>query len=398
MIAYFDCFSGIAGDMTVAALLDAGLDWETLRSELHKLPLDGYEIQRSTVTRIAISATHFRVVTPDPPSSHGGHSHHGRHLSDIEAMISGSELAQAVKDNALAIFRKLGAAESHVHGVPVESIHFHEVGAVDSIVDIVGACIGFHTLGIDEIHASALPVGRGMVKTAHGLMPIPAPATAELCKGIPTYPVDVEGEFVTPTGAAILATLAKSFGAPPAISASRIGYGAGTKNFGERPNLLRVTLADEAKRPYWASERLCMLETNIDDMNPQIYEDVMERCFELGAMDVTFTPIQMKKNRPAVTVSVLCDESKRDDLLNALFVHTSSLGVRVGIVERVSLPREIVDGQTPFGVVKVKVARLPGGGKKVHAEYESAKAVASESGASLLEVMRAAEEAWKVGR
>ncbi|HEY3413688.1 MAG TPA: nickel pincer cofactor biosynthesis protein LarC [Armatimonadota bacterium] len=387
MVAYFDCFSGIAGDMTVAALLDAGLDWDALRAALAQLPLDGYELRRSTVSRSAISATHFDVVI-DAETAH----QHGRHLADIEAMIVASGLPQPVQDHAKAIFRRLGDAEAHVHGAPIETIHFHEVGAVDSIIDIVGTCVGLHLLGITRILASPLPVGHGMVRTAHGLMPIPAPATAELCKGIPTYPVDVEGELVTPTGAAILATLADGFGPPPPLAATAVGYGAGTKDFGERPNLLRVTLADDAPAAGWISEQLTLLETNIDDMNPQIYEDIMDRCFAAGALDVTLTPIQMKKNRPAVTLAILCEPGKKDALLDTLFRRTTSLGIRVSQVERLSLPREIIDVQTEFGAVKVKVAHLPGGGRKAHAEYESAKAVANESGANLLEVMRAAEE------
>jgi uncharacterized protein (TIGR00299 family) protein len=394
MIAYFDCFSGIAGDMTVAALLDAGLNWDALRAELGKLPLDGYEIERTTVTRSAISATYFRVVTTDKPSSHSAH-HHGRHLSDIETMIAGGALPQTVRDNAIAIFRKLGEAEAHVHGVPIESIHFHEVGAVDSIVDIVGACIGFHEMGISQVYASPLPVGRGMVKTAHGLMPVPAPATAALCAGIPTYPVDVAGELVTPTGAAILATLAKSFGPPPPMSSTRIGYGAGTKDFGERPNLLRITLAAEESQTGSVTEQLLLLETNIDDMNPQVYDDVMRKCFDAGALDVTFTPVQMKKNRPAVTLSVLCDASRREEVLQTLFRHTTTLGIRVSAVERVSLAREIVQVETEFGTVTVKAGIVDADYTKVHAEYESARNAAEKSGAPVMEVMRAAEEAFK---
>jgi uncharacterized protein (TIGR00299 family) protein len=403
MTAYFDCFSGIAGDMTVAALLDAGAPFEELERRLLSLGLPGYTLRVDAVTRSAIRGLHFLVVTDDPPAhSHGdddshGH-HHGRHLSDIEAMIAGSDLSAPVKDNARAIFRRLGEAEAKVHGVPVESVHFHEVGAVDSIVDIVGACIALDLLGVTRIVASPLPVGHGMVRTAHGLMPIPAPATAALCAGIPTVPVDIEGELVTPTGAAILATLADAFGPPPPMTTTSVGYGAGTKDFPERPNLLRVVLGEErAAATGWRSEELLLLESNIDDMTPQLLGHFMELCLEHGALDATLAPVQMKKNRPGVTVSVLCDAAHREGLLRLFARETSTLGVRVLPAHRLSLPRAIEIVETPYGPVEVKVAALPDGGRKAHPEYDSARAAATRAGVPLAEVMRVASAAWHAG-
>jgi uncharacterized protein (TIGR00299 family) protein len=387
MTAYFDCFSGIAGDMTVAAMLDAGLDFERLRSELAKMHLHGYRLERSTVQRSAISGTHFKVITEDEPSDHDGHHHHGRHLSDIEALINDSGLADEVKRNAVAVFRRLGEAEAKVHDVPVERIHFHEVGAVDSIVDIVGACIGLHALGVTRFTASPLPVGHGFVRTAHGLMPVPAPATAELCRDIPTYPVDVDGELVTPTGAALLATLADGFGPPPPMTGARIGYGAGARDLGERPNLLRLYLFDEAAASGWETRDLTVLETNIDDLNPQVYDWALERLFAAGALDVWLTPIQMKKNRPAVTLSVLCEPGDREAMLGILARETTTLGVRVSTVQRYALPREMRNVATPYGDIRVKVARLPGGGKKAHPEYEDVRRAAETHGVPLSEVL-----------
>lgn len=395
MTAHFDCFSGIAGDMTVAALLDAGAPLDELKRRLSTLNLSGYEIRVERVTRAAISGLHFRVLTDDPPAhphgDHHHHHHHGRHLSEIEAMIAAADLPAPVEENATAVFRRLGEAEAKVHNMPVEEVHFHEVGAVDSIVDIVGACVALDLLGITRITASALPVGHGTVRMAHGLMPLPAPATAELCRGIPTYPVDVEGELVTPTGAALLAVLCDSFGPPPAMTAEATGYGAGTKDFGERPNLLRVTLGRETGAATgWLSEPLLLLESNIDDMPPQMLGHFMDRCFALGALDVTFTPAQMKKNRPGVTVSVLCDAGHRATLLDLFAAETTTLGVRVLPVERVSLPREICSVETPYGPVDVKVATLPNGKTRSHPEYESARRAAESAGVPLAEVMRAA--------
>lgn len=399
MTAYFDCFSGIAGDMTVAALLDAGAPFDELERRLATLNLPGYELRVERVTRAAIGGLHFRVITDDPPAHphghHHGHHHHGRHLSDVAAIITASDLPSAVKENATAVFRRLAEAEARVHDMPVEDVHFHEVGAVDSIVDIVGACAALDLLGVTRVTASPLPTGRGMLRMAHGLMPLPAPATAELCKGIPTYPVDVEGELVTPTGAALLAELADGFGPPPAMTAEATGYGAGTKDMGDRPNLLRVTLGREDSGAGWISEDLFLLESNIDDMEPQLLGHFMDRCFEAGALDVTFTPAQMKKGRPAVIVSVLCDAARRDTLLDLYARETSTLGIRVLPVRRVRLDRAFRTVETPYGPVSVKTAALPGGGAKARPEYESARAAAEKAGVPVADVMCAALAAWE---
>lgn len=396
MTAYFDCFSGIAGDMTVAALLDAGLSWEMLQAELSKLGLAGFHLEKTRVTRSGISGTYFLVQTEDVASDHHRHEHHhGRHLSDIERMIQESALASEVKDTAIAVFRRLGDAEAKVHGVPVENIHFHEVGAIDSILDIVGSCIGLHELGVTRIVCSPLPTGRGFVKTAHGLMPVPAPATAELCRDLPTYPVDVEGELVTPTGAALMAVLADSFGPPPAMVSRAVGYGAGTKDFGERPNLVRLTLGEEnLAEQGWRKRSLLVLETNIDDLNPQVYDYVLDRCFQAGALDAWLTPIQMKKNRPAATLSVLCSAENYDGILAILAAETTTLGVRVITVDRLELARAMVNVQTAYGDLPVKVTTLPDGTRKAHPEYEDARRAAQDMGVPLREVLLAAEAAW----
>lgn len=401
MIAYFDCFSGIAGDMTVAALLDAGADWDEFQRRLALLGLPGFSLRRSRVTRTAISGVLFEVLADDPPSAHDHHHvhhHHGRHLADIEALIGNSSLPARVVEDALAVFRALGEAEAAVHDVPVERIHFHEVGAVDSIVDIVGACICLDMLNVTRIEASALPVGRGLVRTAHGLMPIPAPATAHLCRDIPTYPVDVEGELVTPTGAALLATLASGFGPPPPMTARAVGYGAGSKDFGDRPNLLRVSLGDAGEgRGGWREETLLLLETDVDDTNPQVLPYVMDLCFEAGARDVTLAPVQMKKGRTGARVSVLCGRDARDAVLAVLARETTTLGVRVQEVQRHSLSRRFQTVETEYGAVTVKIAAIPGAGEKAHPEYESAREAARRANAPLRDVMAAALRAWENG-
>jgi len=368
--AYFDCFSGIAGDMTVAALLDAGVNWDSFFAELGRMRLPGHEMSVRQTRRCGITASKFMVFAPE--------EHHHRHLKDIEEIIREAGYPNTVTDNALKVFRTLAEAEANVHGSTIEEVHFHEVGAVDSIVDIVGACIALEMLGITEIHASPLPTGRGFVKTQHGLMPVPAPATAELLKGIPIVPCDVEGELVTPTGAAILKALAAGFGSQPAMTVERIGYGAGTKDLGERPNLLRVLVGRSDTGKGWISERLLVVETNIDDMNPQVYDYVMDRLFRAGALDVWMTPAQMKKNRPGTTLGVLCRIPDRSAMLEILALETTTLGVRVSEVERVSLQREETTVDTPYGSLSAKRAILPDGTAKVRPEYDSMKRMAEE--------------------
>ncbi len=299
-LAYFDCFSGISGDMTLGALVDAGVSVDLLRTELQSLDVPGWQIASEKVWKNGMSATHIKVTTEDT------HTH--RSLTTILDIFDQSKLSTPVRDRAAAIFRKLGEAEAAVHDVPIEKIHFHEVGAVDAIVDIVGACVGFSALGIEKFACSALNVGGGTAKMAHGVLPVPAPATAKLLIGKPTYSSGVQKELVTPTGAAIVSTLCDSFGPQPPMTVAAIGYGAGTTDLEGQPNVMRLMIgeANSAYNTFGAEETIRVLEANLDDMNPQVYGYFLEKALAAGALDVFATPVQMKKNRPGFLITVLC--------------------------------------------------------------------------------------------
>ena len=303
-IAYFDCFSGISGDMVLGALVDAGADLRAIEAELRKLKLPGWSIAAAKVQKRGIFATHVKVEASE--------THHHRGLSVILRMIDEAGLAPRAAERARKIFTRLGEAEAHVHQMPIEKVHFHEVGAVDSIIDIVGAAIGFELLGLDEFACSALDVGAGQVKTAHGLLPVPAPATAELLKGAPTYSSGILKELVTPTGAAIATTLATRYAEIPRMTLRAIGYGAGTADLSEKANVLRLMIGErQASEPgeYWGAP-VTVIETNVDDMSPQIYGYFAERAMAAGALDVFSTPAQMKKNRPGLLVTILSEPEK----------------------------------------------------------------------------------------
>ena len=377
---WFDCFSGISGDMTLGALVDAGLPIAKLRSELKKLNLDGYTISASKVKRCGIAATKVKVKLTKK-------SKHHRLYPDIVKMIGKSGLSGEVKDRALDIFEKLARAESRVHREPMEKVHFHEVGAVDSIVDIVGASIGFCELGIDEVQASAVNTGSGTVDTSHGVLPVPAPATAFLLEGVPAYAEGPQLELTTPTGASILKSECVRFGPMPMMTVERIGHGAGGHDFTDRPNITRLFIGETAKVK---EERLLELVTNIDDMNPETLPSVVDSLFEAGALDVTITPIQMKKGRPGVCLAVLCGPGKRGAMEKIIFEQTSTLGVRRREVERVSLPRRIKKVKTSYGVIEVKVARLPNGKEKNAPEFVSVRKAAVKHKVSFETVYRAA--------
>lgn len=381
VIAYFDCFAGISGDMALGALLDAGAPLDKLLDGLKSLPLNGWDLKVERVRKGAVAATSVTVLA--------GENHPERRLADIERIILSSALAESVKVQSLAVFRLLAEAEAKVHGVSVNEVHFHEVGAIDSIVDIVGVVYALHLLGIQEVHASALPFSRGWVRTAHGELPVPAPAAMELLCGIPTYPLDIDTELVTPTGAALLKGLAKSFGVPPPFTPQRIGYGAGKKDL-PFPNVLRVIVGEMSDGFILERERLIVVETNLDDMTGELTGFVMERLFEAGARDVWVTPTQMKKNRPAIVLSVLCDSSSLPTVLQILLRETTTLGVRVHEVERLCLQREFVEVETPYGVVKVKVAKLGKEIVNISPEYEDCRRIALERKVPLKEVMAAA--------
>jgi uncharacterized protein (TIGR00299 family) protein len=387
--AYFDCFSGISGDMTLGALLDAGVPIEKLRDDLQRLNLPGWELTAEKVWKNGMAATYAKVRAQDTTTH--------RSLSTILGLIEKSSLASDVKDRASAIFRKLGEAEAGVHDVLLEKIHFHEVGAIDAIVDIVGACIGFAALGIESFACSALNVGGGTAKMAHGVLPVPAPATARLLLGKPTYSNGVQRELVTPTGAAIIATLCTSVGPQPPMAVNAIGYGAGTADLEGQPNVLRLMVGEAAeKRAAADSETIRVLEANLDDMNPQIYGYFLEKALAAGALDVFSTPVQMKKNRPGMLVTVLCkleDESKFHEMF---FAETTTLGVRSYAAERRVLARQWETVSTAFGEVRIKVARLNGHIRQASPEFEDCRKLAEAKNVPLQRVMDEAMRTWSL--
>jgi pyridinium-3,5-bisthiocarboxylic acid mononucleotide nickel chelatase len=382
---YFDCFAGASGDMILGALVGAGVDPRALVDQLKLLKVGGWEISFERVDRSGISATCAKVKT--------AHEHAHRHLKDILKIIDESGLSQQVKDRSALIFSKLAEAEAQVHNLPVEKIHFHEVGALDAILDVCGAAIGFDLLGIEQFTSSPLRVGFGMTDMAHGRFPIPPPAVAELLKGKPIYAGEIEGEFVTPTGAAIIATVCDRFESLPAIQIIATGYGAGTRDPKGFPNALRVLIGESERADAVADERLLMIETNIDDMSPQLFGHVMDRAFELGALDCYFTPVQMKKNRPGMLLSVLCRPHEREKFLQMLFAETTTIGARSYEVNRRALPRQTVRVQTKFGAIDVKVVHA-NGDVKAMPEFEQCRSAAQESGVALREVQDAARAAY----
>jgi uncharacterized protein (TIGR00299 family) protein len=384
-IAYLDCFSGISGNMMLGALLDAGLELERLETELGRLPISGYKLKVETVKRHGLSGTHVEVEV----SEHGVE----RHLHHVEEIIENSGLPEEVQQHGLATFHRLAQAEAKVHGAPVESIHFHEVGAMDAIVDVMGAAIGLWSLGIEKVYASPVHVGRGTVKCAHGVLPVPAPATLELLQGVPIYGRDVDAELVTPTGAAILTIMAETFGAAPPMQVTHIGYGAGSREL-PIPNLLRISIGETStEADDYEEDTVTLIETNIDDMNPQWYEHVTARLFEAGALDVFLTPIQMKRGRPAIQLSVLAPETHVADALDILFAETTTIGVRMHLVQRRKLRREVVMVETPYGLIAVKVARQGERVTNATPEYRDCQRIATERGIPIKDVYRAAVEA-----
>jgi pyridinium-3,5-bisthiocarboxylic acid mononucleotide nickel chelatase len=365
-IAYGDLIGGISGDMFVAALLDLGLSLEVLSRELQKLPTLKFELTVAKKNVHSIAASHFQVT---PPSNEAPRS-----WEQIHHLIETSKLAHEVKETGLKIFHGLAEVEGKIHGVPTAEVHFHEVGATDSIVDIVAAAIGFHELKIGALHFSKVPLGRGLTQSGHGPLPVPGPATLELLKGIPVQWTGLEGETITPTGAAIMSGLATSFGEQPSMKVEKIGYGTGQKEWPDRPNLFRLILG--ASSESWRQEEMLVIETNIDDMNPQFFEHVMDRLFVAGARDVFFSPIQMKKNRPAVLVRVIAEPRDRDRLAKILFEETTTIGLRYHSVDRIILNRTEETIKTRFGDVKVKILQEPSGENRITPEYDELKRIA----------------------
>lgn len=393
-IAYFDCLSGISGNMILGALLACGLEKAVLLRELRKLPLAGWALSVERVLRRGISATHVSVDEQAHGHGHGHHHHPHRGLGDILQLIADSELSAAVKAKAAAIFTRLGEAEAAVHGTTPDQVHFHEVGAVDAIVDIVGAAIGLDALGIERIVASPLPLGQGWITCAHGEFPVPAPATAMLVQGVPIAETTIEGELVTPTGAAIITTLAARFGPLPAMTVRHAGYGAGTRDL-PRPNVLRLFIGDEAAET--APATVVGLETNLDDLPGEVTGYLMDRLFAAGALDVFFSPIQMKKNRPGVLVRVLCTPEDEAICTDLLFRETTTLGVRRTTYGRAVLPREIRTVATPLGPVRVKVSCWDGI-ERAEPEFEDCRRLAETLGLPLVQVYQAARAAAQAGK
>jgi uncharacterized protein (TIGR00299 family) protein len=385
-IAYLDCSSGISGDMTLAALIDAGVPLDALNQSLDTLGLQGLRLRVSEVKRRGFRAN--RVTVDAAPQ------HHHRRLPDILAMIDGSGLSEKQKAAARRIFQRLAEAEGQVHGLPVEEVHFHEVGAADSIADIVGAAVGWDLLGVERIVASAVPTGRGQIRIAHGLCGIPAPATAELLRNIPLAEATTEGEMTTPTGAAILATLVDSFGPMPAMRIERIGYGAGQRDFPDRPNILRLLVGEAVERQPSDADEVCILETNLDDISGELIGYCVGRLRQAGALDVYTTAIGMKKDRPALKLTVLCRPGESSLMEDILFAETTTLGVRRWTAQRRVLQRKAATVETPWGRIEGKLSWRSGGEPRFSPEYESCRRAAEEHGVPLGEVYDAAARAF----
>lgn len=379
-ILYLDCSAGISGDMTVGALIDLGVPLHVIVDGVSLLGLstESYTLHSAGTSRMGVTATHFTVDAPD--------LHHHRHYCDIREIISSSGLTEKVKELAQRIFLKLAEAEATVHGVPVDEVHFHEVGAVDSIVDIVGTAIGLDHLGVEEVAASPLPYGSGWVETAHGRLPVPAPATAQLMKGLKVTPDTVPGEWVTPTGAAIVAALSGNAQLPE-MKITAVGYGAGTKECLSRPNLLRAILGETVQQ----ADTVMVMETHIDDMNPEILGFLMERLFDAGALDVAFSPVQMKKNRPGIRLTVITENRKLHELSRLVLSESTAIGVRYYPVERLTLERRVEQCSTSLGPVLVKKVLLPDGSWRVNPEYGECRRIAVEKQIPIVEVYRLIE-------
>ncbi len=385
--AYLDCYSGISGDMVLGALVDLGLDLEHLRAGLGRLPVGGYAIEASSVTKRGIRAVQLEVVVagPDPP----------RKLADILELIRSSGLDDDVKRRGGEIFTRLARAEGRAHGQDAAAVHLHEVGATDTLVDVFGSLIGLAALGIEEVHCSPLNLGRGLVQCQHGWLPVPAPITAELVRGLPVYAGDDEGELTTPTGAAIAAGLAGGFGPMPLMRVEGVGYGAGRLD-PRVPNTLRIFLGERAggADPALSPETVTVLETNIDDMNPQFYDHIMESLLGAGALDVFLAPVQMKKNRPGVLLSAVCRPERAGALVAVIMRESTTLGVRITETQRVSLPRTAGAVDTRYGRIRTKIARRGDGSSTMTPEYDDCRRAALEHNVPLGLVYSEVQRAW----
>jgi uncharacterized protein (TIGR00299 family) protein len=395
MMLYLDCFSGASGDMILGALLDLGLPLDALKGALGSLAIEYGEVGADTVLRAGVTATKWRLAgTHGASEGGGGHKHY--HLKGIVNAIKRSALSPEGQDRAVHLFERLAAAEAAIHSTPVEKVHLHEVGALDSIIDIVGAVYGFEWLGISDIEASPLNVGGGMVKCEHGMFPVPAPATARLLEGVPVYG-NGTSELVTPTGALLVTSYAKAFGPLPAMRISKIGYGAGDRDPKETPNVLRMLVGERTPRTsnleLRPSDTIVKIECEIDDMNPQLFGPLMDGLMAAGALDVFYTPVQMKKGRPGMLVTVLVPPASREALTDILFRDSTTIGVRYQEMERSCLDRAIETVQTPYGPVRFKVARRDGRELNAAPEFDDCQVLAAEHGVSIKTVQAAAVQA-----
>jgi len=387
-ILYFDCFSGVSGNMILGAMVDAGIDIKALKKELKKLDLHSYSLKVSKVKRKGIKGTKVDVIVDKKK-----HLHH-THYKDIKRLIERSKLPEKIKEDSLSIFKNIAEAEAKIHRTSVDNVHFHEVGAVDSIVDVVGTSICISLLNSDITLSSPINTGKGMVKTEHGLLPVPAPATTEMLKGFPSYSSDIEFELATPTGVGIITAMAKASNTIPVMKTNVIGYGAGSKDFSDSPNLLRIMIGEG----YSPSEQdsITVIESNIDDMNPQFYDHIMNRIFDAGALDVFLTPIIMKKNRPAVKITLLSDNDNVNKLADILLKETTSFGLRMYKTERIKLEKEIKTVKTEYGSTKVKIGKKNGKIINIAPEYEDCKRIANERGISIREVYEKVKSATRI--
>ncbi len=421
-ILYFDCFNGASGDMILGALLDAGVPLDGLRTALGSLAIDGYDIAADRVLRAGVSATKFRVIEGETAKAARTHHHHGhehshdrhddattptnpknpkhpkhhhphRSLPEIYLLIDRSALAPAGKDRAKALFERLAVAEAAIHQMPVEKVHLHEVGALDSIIDIVGAVYALDSVGVDRVIVSPINVGRGMVHSAHGVFPVPAPATVRLLADAPVFSRGPEAELLTPTGALLLTGYAQAFGPMPAMRVAATGYGAGDHEFADTPNVLRV-LIGESGDGHANGDRVLVVESEIDDMNPQLFGLVMDQLYAAGALEVFFVPVQMKKSRPGTLVSVLVAPSKKDAIVDVLFRETTTIGVRFAEWQREGLAREILSVATPYGDVRIKVARRDGVVMNAQPEFDDCADRAKVHGVATKDVHASAMKAW----
>ncbi|OQA46549.1 MAG: hypothetical protein BWY52_00701 [Chloroflexi bacterium ADurb.Bin325] len=381
---YFDCVGGASGDMILGALLDVGLPAEVLRERLAALHLPGFELRVGKVEKCGIAATQVDVIVDDDVPE--------RHLPQLEAIVRGGDLPAHVVEKAVAVLYRIGEAEAAIHSSSLDHVHLHELGGIDTIVDVVGAVSGLDALGIEHVRSSPVPLGRGFTNSAHGRIPLPAPATVALLRGAPVVGSEIQAETVTPTGAALLTTLSADFGGIPAMTLSAVGYGAGRKDFAI-PNVLRVLVGEAAAAGDSGMQALVVLETNIDDLNPEAYDYIMGRLFAVGALDVFLAPIQMKKNRPATLLSAICWPSAAAALTDVLFSETSTLGIRRYEVMRQALPRRSETVETAYGPVRVKVAYWGDGQTKAAPEYEDCRQLAAQHGVPLREVYLAAAQA-----